>query len=295
MQLLKKYHFLLFTSVILLFACSDEEPLVETGLDTTISYEEIDVSFGSDPLQTYDVYLPANRSQASTNTLIVIHGGGWTSGDKDDVSGIVDLVQLYLPDYAVINMNYRLTTKPNNPFSDQLEDVDLAIADVRSRNTEYDISDNFALIGVSAGGHMAMQHSYTKNETGHIKAVGNIVGPTYFLDSAYTMSSQLSYQLLALEIQATTGEPFTSTEFYENISPLSVADVDAVPTIQFHGSEDPLIPVSQGPLLAERLDELGVPNELIIYEGEGHGWSDLTLLADTGQKYANFIERYITQ
>ena len=285
---------LLSIALLFLASCSDdEEGSGISSIDPTVPYEELDVAYGSDPLQTYDVFLPANRSESNTHVILLIHGGAWVSGDKEDVQGIVDLLRELMPDYAIINMNYRLTTKPNNPFVDQLEDVDLAIKELDIQSSTYNISDSYALAGVSAGGHMAMQHSYTKNTDDKIKVVGNIVGPTYFLDPAYTMATEPSFQIIAAQIVGITGMPYTETAFYESVSPLSAVDGQTPPTIQFHGTEDPLIPASQGPLLRDRLDEYGIVNELIIYEGEGHGWTDLDNWTDTAERFRAFVERFI--
>lgn len=293
-----KYRYIKFTltffTLLLLFSCSDDGDGGSTpGLDTSVAYEERDVAYGDDPLQTYDVFLPANRSESDTHVIVLIHGGAWVSGDKADVQGIVDLLQPLMPNFAIINMNYRLTTKPNNPFVDQLEDVELALRELDIQSSNYNISDSYALAGVSAGGHMAMQHSYTKNIDNKIKVVGSIVGPTYFLDPAYTMATEPSFQILAAQIVGITGMPYTATAFYESISPLSAVNSQTPPTIQFHGTEDPLIPNSQGPLLKDRLDENNIVNELIIYEGEGHGWTDPDNWADTGLRFKNFVERFI--
>ena len=37
-----------------------------------------------------DIYLPANRSVTATKVIIMIHGGGWTGGDKADFNVMID-------------------------------------------------------------------------------------------------------------------------------------------------------------------------------------------------------------
>lgn len=287
-------YILLSIALLGFFSCSEDGDNGRTlELDPSVAYEERDVAYGSDPLQTYDIFLPANRTESDTHVILLIHGGAWVSGDKADIQGIVDLLQPLMPNFAIINMNYRLTTKPDNPFVDQLEDVELALRELDIQSNTYNISDSYALAGVSAGGHMAMQHSYTKNSDDKIKVVGSIVGPTYFLDPAYTMATEPSFQILAAQIVGITGVAYTETAFYESISPLSAVSRETPPTIQFHGTEDPLIPSSQGPLLKDRLDEFNITNELIIYEGEGHGWMDPNNWTDTGDRFKAFVERFI--
>ena len=49
---------------------------------------------------------------------------------------------------------------------------------------------------------------------------------------------------------------------------------DAPPFLFFHGSDDKLIPVDQSKRLGEKLQQLGVPAEVVVLEGEGHGFTD---------------------
>lgn len=279
---------------ILLFSCTDnEDPVIDNSIDPSVLYEQLDVSYGSDPLQDYDLFLPANRTESLTHVILLIHGGGWTGGDKQDVDGLYNLLKVKMPNYAIVNMNYRLTSKPDNPFTDQLEDVENMLKELDLQSSRYNISDSYALVGVSAGGHMSLQHSYTKNDGNKIKVVGNIVGPTYFLDDAYTMTNDPSLQLIAAAVVQITGVPITNESFYESISPYNAVTSNSPPTIQFFGDQDPLVPLSQAVLLKEQLDLNNVPNELTIYEGEGHGWADLNNWDDTFQKFKIFVERHI--
>lgn len=285
-----------FATITILFSCSDSEgPDIDNSIDTAIIYEELDVSYGSDPLQDYDVFLPANRTESSTHVILLVHGGGWIGGDKEDVDGLYDLLKVKMPNYAIVSMNYRLTTKPDNPFLDQLEDVSNVLRELDIQSSRYNISDSYALVGVSAGGHMSLQHSYTQNDDGKIKAVGNIVGPTYFLDEAYANADDPSLQLIAAAVVQITGVPISNSAFYESISPYNAVTANSPPTIQFFGDQDPLVPLSQATLLAEQLDQNNVPNELTIYAGEGHGWADLNNWDDTFQKFKVFVEKYIEE
>jgi len=279
----------LFLLIPLVFSCSSDEGEEEVGLDTTVEFQELNVSYGADAKQTYDVYLPANRSTSSTKVLVLVHGGGWVEGDKSDVSGLVSGIQDILPGYAIVNMNYRLTTGMNYPLTHQLDDVNTLMDHIDSESDYYGFQDSYAMLGVSAGGHMILQHAYTRNDKGYIKVACNIVGPTYFLDPSYIESDIPSYQFLAASFQVITGVPVTDTDFYDGISPLKQVSSNSVPTIQFFGTEDELIPNTQGPLLAEALDNANVPNEITFYEGEGHGWTNELNYLDAFIKIKAFL------
>lgn len=61
---------------------------------------------------------------------------------------------------------------------------------------------------------------------------------------------------------------------YEQRSPLAQVDRLQAPLIFFHGLEDGVVPPDQSRNLVERLRQRGVPVELMLFEGEGHGFRD---------------------
>jgi|GEM_PF-7050149 len=72
--------------------------------DTTL----FNVPYGSDPAQKLDLGLPANRTNNSA-LVLVIHGGGWATGDKAELNWLLN--GLKARGFAVANINYRLTLK----------------------------------------------------------------------------------------------------------------------------------------------------------------------------------------
>ena len=281
---------LLFLSFFLLAtSCGEDE---QPQQDFTLALEEIDVSYGGDALQTYDLHLPANRSSATTDVIVLIHGGGWTSGDKDDVTGIVDLLKVVMPEYAIVNLNYRLDIDPENLFGDHMEDLKLVVEDIANRSNEIGVSKDMVMTGVSAGGHMSLLYAYANNTNNYVKVVGNIIGPTYFLDPSYISGDNPTWALTLRAITDATGRGIEDTDYYGSVSPLLNVTSSTIPTIQFLGDEDPLIPTTQGTLLQAALNDAGVPNELIIYEGEGHGWTNPDNWSDTALRFRDFVEQH---
>ncbi len=282
----------IFTLFTVLSSCSEEEQTRVQGEFVEAS-EQIDISYGSDPLQTYDLYLPANRSTMETDVIILVHGGSWTGGDKDDIFGIVELLQQTMPGYAIANINYRLNIDPDALFVDHIADVESVVLDLANRNEEFGVSQDMVMAGVSAGGHMTLLYAYANNTNDYIKVAGNIIGPTFFLDPSYTDGSNISFLATIAAITTATGVPVTDEEYYGRVSPLLSVTSNSVPTIQFMGDQDPLIPITQGFLLEEALDNNNVSNEFIIYEGEGHGWTNPANWTDTAVRFRDFVERHL--
>ena len=107
----------------------------------------LNVPYGISPEQKMDIYLPPNRTIKSTKVIIMIHGGGWYSGDKSDLSQYTDTMRKRLPDYAIFNINYRLALG-SNMFPVQENDVKSAIQFIINNSADYGISQKFVLMGV---------------------------------------------------------------------------------------------------------------------------------------------------
>lgn len=157
-------------------------------------------------------------------------------------------------------------------FPKQLEDIHLALSFLKSSFTR---NVTFALIGSSAGGHLAMLYGYAwDREAKNVKAIVSHVGPTDISDSGYANEPglwDLFFNLVG---------PCTHTQcpdLYTAASPITYVTAEATKTIGFYGNADYLVPSSQMPLLKEKLDGLGVPNNFTVYQG-GHGdwvWEDI--------------------
>jgi len=85
--------------------------------------------------------------------------------------------------------------------------------------------------------------------------------------------------------------PPSDTDLYEKLSPLSRAEQIAGPLLVFHGTGDPVVPVEQTRLLAERIRASGGEVECVIYDGEKHGFRDPDNQRDEYQRTERFVER----
>ncbi|NHE59609.1 alpha/beta hydrolase [Cyclobacterium plantarum] len=274
-----KYFFLWFN--LILVACIPQEDGPQQQID--FEFKAIsNVAYGEHERQVYDIYLPANRNE-NTSTILLLHGGGWMEGNKSDMNPFKDFLRDQLPGYAVVNMNYRLADQNHSPYPMQLEDITSLISHLESNRDDYQIGEKLGFVGASAGGHLALLWSYTRDVNEQVQMVCSIVGPTNLLDEAYlnTQNSELKGMLDLFG---------ADEEMLRAASPLFQLQDKAPPTILFYGGKDPLIPNSQGISLKERLEELQVIHEFHFYPNEGHGWIGLNLL-DSSLKLKAFIEK----
>ncbi len=223
-------------------------------------------------LQKLDVYLPANRSTSTTKVIIMVHGGAWTTGDKTDYKRFADTLQKRFPDFAVFNINYRLSAFPNNLFPTQEMDVKAAVEFIYSKRAEYLISDKFAMIGESAGAHLSMLYAYKYNSPVKIKAVASFFGPTDLTDM-YNNPVNGNNTISLLIAQAVGSTPVTNPTIYIQSSPATFINSNsAVPTILLHGSVDALVSPSQSVLVQTKLIAAGIPTQLVLYPCKDHGF-----------------------
>lgn len=289
MKSLKAIYLSLFLIISLLSCKSDDTSNDVENLDANLIYKELDVSYGDNNDQKFDIYLPANRT-LDTKFIILVHGGGWTSGDKTNMDGFINIIQQSFPNLGIVNINYRLADDDNPAFPMQLDDITLIINQLKEDQSFYTISDEFGFLGVSAGAHLGMLWSYAFDAENKTRMTCSIVGPTNFTDPAYlddTFNTVLQDYLSIF--------PNQTTAYLESVSPFHQVTSSAPPTILFYGGQDPLIPTTQGIEMNDKLTVLGVTHEFTLYPDEGHGWvgEGGTSALDTWFKLKAFMETHL--
>src|SRR5687768_14830329 len=126
---------LLLTGFLFTLACHKNDLAQEVSNTTAVT--QTNVAYGTNPKQKMDIYLPAGRTTNLTKVLVVIHGGGWTGGDKAEFNPYIDVLQQELPDYAIFNLNYRLASGGTNLFPAQENDIKAAIQFIFSKRADY--------------------------------------------------------------------------------------------------------------------------------------------------------------
>lgn len=283
-----KYRIFILVSLILIGSCQSDEGInrSKTNLDPSIYFEELNVTYGNEPGQNFDIYLPADRD-LQTKIIVLVHGGGWTSGDKTEMNGFKNYLRTELPNYGIVNLNYRLANQETKAYPMQINDITSVVNHLINNQNYYVIDDELGFIGVSAGAHLSMLWSYAFDTNEMSKMVCSIVGPSNFTDPAYLNSNNPTFDMLL----ALYGEDAT-IEYLEEVSPYHQVSNTAPPTILFYGGQDPLIPTSQGNDMHSKLNDLNITNEYTLYPNAGHGWSGIDLL-DTTVKLKAFIQAYL--
>lgn len=114
-----------------------------------------DVSYGDDPAQRLDIYLPVGGG--SRGVIVLVHGGAFVQGSREEVARLSGVIMTQTTrGFAVVNVGYRLRTGTTNLFPAAVDDIGAAITWIRQHGSEYGIDTRLLIVaGHSAGGTIA--------------------------------------------------------------------------------------------------------------------------------------------
>ncbi len=236
------------------------------------------IPYNADTLKKHllDIYLPAN-AKAKNPLVIFIHGGGWISNDKySDMGYMTETINAMLNNgYAIASLDYRWAQ--NAVFPGILQDCNKAASFLFDNAYKYKIDkNNIALIGFSAGGHLAslMGTSQNNNVTNlhfakairpfKYKAVVDFYGPA---DLVLFPGNEDEKSPEAILIGA---KPLERPDLAKTASPITYIDKNDPPYLIIHGEKDNLVSPKQSKLFSAWLTHFGVKNELIIVKDAPH-------------------------
>ena len=291
--------FLLFGISLCLISCSVDDsdvaddnnpPNTDGPPIEAVSFKN--VSYGSNAQQVYDIYLPEARTDSTTKVIVLIHGGGWTEGDKDDMDNFVSLIQREHPNHAIVNVNYVLASvsPPVTAFPNQFLDIQSVLQKLTSEKEDLQILPEFGFIGTSAGAHIALMYDFAYDNNDQVKFVANIVGPTDFTDPFYADDPNFAIALALLVDESQYPE---GTNYAEATSPVYQVNTSSSPAALFYGDQDPLVPLSNGVSLNNALNESQITHSFTTYNG-GHGddWSATDIL-NLQTQISEYIDSYL--
>jgi acetyl esterase/lipase len=220
-----------------------------------------------------DVYHPvASQNGGKLGAVIVIHGGAWVTGKRQDMEATCR--HFASKGLVAATIQYRLAPKYRWPA--MLDDAQTAVRYVRANAQKLNIDPKrIAAVGASAGGHLALLLGFRDTaagktteypgESSKVAAVLNIFGPT---DLTNAVDWPTSYDFM---FNTVLGKPRAqAAEEIRDASPLLFVDAKSAPVFTVHGKDDPLVKVAQAEALDKRLRASGVTSELMIIPGMKH-------------------------
>lgn len=233
-----------------------------------------------------DFYPAVGRTQAPC--VVLIHGGGWDSGDKSQLAHFNHW--LAQRGYAVAAISYRLAPQFNWPA--QRDDILAAIAWLKAHAATLGIdATRLVLLGRSAGGNLAETVGYTAQDPA-IRGVAALYAPAD-LDFAWTSpmdNDPLNSPLLMRQFLG--GSPDEVPGAFKSASGIHEVTAATPPTLLLHGRLDTLVWYRQSERLAARLDEAGVSNVFVSLPWATHAF-EFNLNGPGGQLTTYALEWFL--
>jgi pectinesterase len=212
--------------------------------------------------------------------LIMVHGGGWTAGDKE--TDIVPVFAATATNFTWFTINYRLA--PTNRWPAGFDDVETAIRWVKQHGADFKGDPHrIALLGYSAGGHLvALAGTYAAADTS-VQAVVAWAPPTDLVADNERRGG------LSSSMRALFG--FESTNLTDDVravlkknSPTTYVRPGLAPFLLIQGSDDKTVLYRHTLAFQKQLQAAGVGCDLIVITNGQHRIADWDSFETTWQK-----------
>ncbi|MFK7990239.1 MAG: alpha/beta hydrolase fold domain-containing protein [Sandaracinaceae bacterium] len=212
--------------------------------------------------------------------IVLIHGGGWRAGERAHMDAELDAFAAL--GYAAASVDYRLLTRSDdNRFPAQIADVRCAVRYLRRHAGRLHLDpERAAALGYSSGGHLALLLGTGADVSG--------------LDDDVCEDTETSSGVAAVvaffgvaELRTDASFPRPSERLIERLiggpraerldlttlaSPIAHIDARDAPTLLFHATDDPVVPVAQSRRMRAALSGAGVPVRYVEVPGRRHGF-----------------------
>lgn len=216
-----------------------------------------------------DVFSPPNEKRDRPGVLI-IHGGGWQTGDKDQLRYYG--IQLARYGFVGVACEYRLSGEAIWPA--QINDVKAALRWMHANEAQLGIdAGKICVTGNSAGAHLALMLGCETDEfegkggdagvNSECAAISAIYPPTRM---GLGKSGDAHNHLFGDAADETVAV---------NASPITYAEKPFPPTLLIHGNADMVVPCEESFNMYHALKKAGAAVELHIFDGAPHAFDSL--------------------
>jgi acetyl esterase/lipase len=211
--------------------------------------------------------------------VVYVHGGAWLLGTpkygNPTLRGVAMMPRLLAAGHAVARISYRLSGEARWPA--QLHDCKAAIRYLRGKAGVFGLDPGrFAVLGESAGGHLAAMVALTGDDP----AFGDGAGASDAVKAAVNWYgvTDLAAMHAATPPDAPSPRPEVllvgdGPDLAQRLaaaSPLAHVHPGAPPFLHQHGDHDRVVPLDQARALHQALRSAGVASDLDVIPGADH-------------------------
>ncbi|MFZ6765854.1 alpha/beta hydrolase fold domain-containing protein [Undibacterium sp. Di26W] len=255
------------------------------------------VSYGDRKVQL-DLFMPAQASAKALPGIVLVHGGGWRSGSRENLAAMA--IRLAGRGYVAAAISYRLSAEA--PYPAAIHDVKAAIRWMRSHAADYHIDPaHMAVAGGSAGGQIAALVGVTNDMpqfdsqaqgsqiSSAVQAIINIDGL-----SDFTSEQARRYEDDPAKKPSSAGAWFggtyaEKTALWKEASPLSHVGKNT-PPILFIGSAQKRFSLGRDEMV-QQMNALGIPTRVVLIPDTPHSfWLFDPWLGPTVDAMSEFLE-----
>lgn len=261
------------------------------------------IPYANDTLRKHllDIYL-SPQVKPNAPLVIWVHGGAWNHNDKyADMGYMTSTIRAIVEKgYAFASIDYGQSSTAIFPA--QIQDCNQAVEFLYRNAARYGLDKNrFALMGFSAGGHLASLLALSANQnvtsffaqggkpSARIKAVVDFYGPSdlmlFFANMDPSETGTPIDQLLG-------ASPLVRPDLSKLASPITYVDKNDPPFFIVHGELDKDVPRTQSYLLKSYLDLAGVKNQLTIVKDAPH-YGRMFDTDEVRTKLLTFLDTYL--
>lgn len=242
-----------------------------------------------------DIYQPEKRD-GLLPAVVVVHGGAWFHGDKSDYAFGLHDRWLAAQGYVVFDVQYRTSGGWPSP----LADVKCAVRWVKRNAARYGVNpDRVALMGRSAGGHLALMAAYTANDDRFpagcgTSALADVDESVHAVVVSYAPADLMLWpaERGSAIAELMGGLPGEIPDLYREASPINHVRPDLPPTLIVHGQRDRLVPPVHSEQLFNHLRAAGVRSVLLRIPWGRHGVDSL-IVGLTGPMIQYDVDRFL--
>ena len=233
-----------------------------------------------------DIYRPPQVGQYPA--IVILYGGAWRSGSPIHNSNFSRYMAAR--GYTVFAISYRHA--PRYQFPAQLDDVRSGLTFIQQHAAEYETDiTRIALLGRSAGGHLAMLAAYQPDAL-PVRAVISYYGP-FNLTQGYKDPPKPDPLNVRAVLEAFLGgSPDQLPEQYLKASPSSYVTRPLPPTLLVHGSRDHIVEVKFARNMYKRLRATGSKAILLEIPWAEHAF-DAIFSGPSNQLALYYTERFL--